>query len=554
MVLPGAEAPPLLLRFRVEGEERSYTVSAPRVSVGRGLDNRLVLPDPSVSRNHAEIVRGASTWTVRDLGSTNGVAVNGEAVTESLLSAGDRLRFGSVDVTVERAAETVLPEEADESESTILNATIVRRLEDLPPGLLAGGAAQKRMALEQAYGNEVFGYLTRLAGGLLTTDSLDQVLREVMDVAFEALPVDRGFIFLRPTPVGGGDEEFTRPGTEVGDEGGLRCALSRRGEQVEVGPDLEAPVSRTMLQAVVHKRVALVTPDAAGDQRLAGAESVLLHQVRSALAAPLWSGRRIVGVMLLDSPSRVGNFTEQDVELATALANFAAVAIERIRFAEGVEHERSLRSRLERYHSPAVVGEVLSAGPHGLAEPRETEVTVLFADLVGFSTFAEMAEPREVTDLLRRFFHESVEAIFEAGGTLDKFIGDCVMAFFGAPVAQPDHARRALAAAGAIRRAVAAWCDERRAAGQAPVAVRLGVNSGPVVVGEVGSERRVDYTVLGNTVNVAARLEAYAAKPGDVVLSEATRAAAGEGLAVEPLGALRLPGLATPVTAWRLGD
>jgi adenylate cyclase len=156
-----------------------------------------------------------------------------------------------------------------------------------------------------------------------------------------------------------------------------------------------------------------------------------------------------------------------------------------------------------------------------------------------------------VARLLEGFFDRAVEAIFAAGGTLDKFIGDCVMAFFGAPVAQPDHARRALAAALAIRRAVDGWCAERLAAGQAPVAVRIAVNSGPVVVGEVGSERRVDYTVLGNTVNVAARLEAYAAKPGDVVLSEVTRAAAGGDLAVEPLGALRLPGLATAPPAAR---
>ncbi|HMB53891.1 MAG TPA: adenylate/guanylate cyclase domain-containing protein, partial [Thermoanaerobaculia bacterium] len=504
-------APPLVIRFLAEGEMRTFTLTGTRVSIGRGLDNRLVVPDPSVSRSHAEIRNLGGRWFVRDLGSTNGVGVNGEALTEGEIGIGDRLRVGSVDMTVEGPADAP---EADEEEpdTTLLNATIVRRLEDLPIGLFGGPAAEKRQALEQAYGNDVFRYLTRLAGSLLTTDALDQVLRQVIGVAFEALPVDRGFIFLE-------SGEATT---------GLTCRLARHGEEVETGEALEAPVSRTMLRAVVERRVALVTPDAAGDDRLVGAESVLLHQVRSALAAPLWSGQSVVGVMLLDSPSRVGTFTEQDVELATALANFAAVAIERIRYAERVDRERNLRARLERYHSPAVVGEVLSHEVvGGKVPPKEAEVTVLFADLVGFSTFAENAEPGEVTSLLDGFFDRAVEAIFEAGGTLDKFIGDCVMAFFGAPVAQDDHARRAVAAAAAIREAIATWSAERQAGGYPPVAVRVALNSGPVVVGEVGSDRRVDYTVLGNTVNVAARLEAYAAKPGDVVLSEATRQAVG---------------------------
>ena len=159
------------------------------------------------------------------------------------------------------------------------------------------------------------------------------------------------------------------------------------------------------------------------------------------------------------------------------------------------------------------------------------------------------------------------------GGTLDKFIGDCVMAFFGAPVPQADHARRALRAAQAIREALAGWNRRRGEAGQPPVAVRMALNSGPVVVGEVGAERRVEYTVLGNTVNVAARLEQYAAEPGDVVFSRATLEAAeaaddktlpGEEapadaqrpparpIRSEALGPLQLAGLSRPVEVYRL--
>jgi adenylate cyclase len=210
---------------------------------------------------------------------------------------------------------------------------------------------------------------------------------------------------------------------------------------------------------------------------------------------------------------------------------------------------------------------VLSRARSGRLEPKQAEVTVLFADLVGFSTYSETAAPEEVAELLDRFFNDAVDAIFDCGGTLDKFIGDCVMAFFGAHVPQADHARRGLTAARAIRGAVEAWNAERSAAGRPPVAVRIALNSGPVVVGEVGAERRVEYTVLGNTVNVAARLEQYAARPGDVVFSEATLAAAeaadevtraGERpvatppIHADPVGPLQLAGLKTPVNVYRL--
>jgi len=562
----------LCFRYLVEGEARAIELGGSEITIGRGLDNRLVLADPSVSRGHAVLRRGDDGWTLHDLGSTNGIMINGQPVPQGVVQPGDTLRIGMVDVAVEAVAMEAPPVEEDPDEG-ILNATIVRRLEDMPGFAAAAGIgdtggvpagtgalrAVKRRALEAAYSNEVFGHLTRLAANLLTTDSLDQVLAEVMDVAFDAMPVDRGFIFLRPVQHG--------EGGGGGAAGELVCELARHGERMEPRPTVEVPVSRTLLRAVVERGVAVVTPDAVDDRRLAGAESVMVHQVRSALAAPLWSGQSIVGAMLLDSTSRVGDFTEPDVELATALANFAAVAIERIRYAERVEHERSLRARLERYHSPSVIGEVLSRARSGRLEPKQAEVTVLFADLVGFSTYSETAAPEAVAKLLDRFFNDAVEAIFEAGGTLDKFIGDCVMAFFGAPVPQMDHARRGLAAARAIRQAMATWNEERRRDGEPPVQVRVALNSGPVVVGEVGAERRVEYTVLGNTVNVAARLEQYAARPGDVVFSAATLAAAQAAdeatvpgqvpvdtppIRAEPVGPLQLAGLSTPVDVYRL--
>ena len=535
----------LLLRYVLEGEEHTHPLTGAtgaRVRLGRGGDNDVVLSDVSVSRYHAELVREADGWYVQDLKSTNGVEVNRVPVERAPLQPGDRLGIGVFDIGLEKTEpRDVRMPVVDDTGPVLTNATIVRPLADFAATYGLTGLAEKAaptaelVTREQTDADRRFGFLTRLANILIVAESVDEVLRRLLDIAFEALPVDRGFIHL--------DDG----------QGELECELMRIKDKVELRPAGEIPVSRTMLRAVIQERVALVTFDAQSDQRLSGGESIRLHQIRGAMCAPLWSGERIIGVMQVDSPFQVGVFSERDLDFLTTLANFAAVAVERIRWARQAELEKSLRNRLERYHSPAVVEEVLRQGAdEGLGRLKPAQVTVLFADLVGFTPFAESARPEKVADSLDAFLNLAVEAIFRAGGTLDKFIGDCVMAFFGAPVPQEDHALRAVRAAIEIQRDLSAWNRERTAQGLPGFRARVALNSGPVVVGDIGSARRVDYTVLGNTVNVAARLEALAAKPGDVVLGPETWRLLNGAIPAEPLGELQLKGLQQRIQAYRV--
>lgn len=539
----------LRLRFVVDGQNRSIPLNGDKVRLGRGGDNDVVLADVSVSRHHAELRRSAGGWSVHDLKSTNGVEVNRALVERAPLQPGDRLGIGIFELVFEavepplspppemllrpvEAPPPARPADSDEIAglASLGNATIVRPLADF------AALYPSPITTDQAYADRMFGFLTRLARILIVAESVDEVLLRVLDIAFEALPVDRGFILLS------------------GPNGELVCELARFKGRVELRPSGEVPVSRTMLRAVMRERVALVTFDAQSDQRLSGGESIRLHQIRAAMCAPLWSGDRIIGVMQVDSPFQVGAFGERDLDFLTTLANYVAVAVERIRYARQAEIERQMRSRLERYHSPGVIEEVMrgTEAGEGLQGLREAQVSVLFADLVGFTSFAESSRPEEVAGLLDVFLNLAVEAIFRAGGTLDKFIGDCVMAFFGAPIPQPDHAVRAARAAVEIQRGLAAWAAERAAQGLPGFAARVAVNSGPVVVGDVGSARRVDYTVLGNTVNVAARLEAFVARPGDVILGPETHRLLDGALPTEPLGEFQLKGLQQKITAWRV--
>jgi adenylate cyclase len=541
------------LRGFVEGRERLVPLEGAEVQLGRGSDNDVVLPDFSVSRKHATLRHEDGGWFLYDLRSTNGVQVNGVTVKKAPLRDGDQVKVGIFEFVVEGRPETPVgmatagarPPSGVDPTPSISSATIVRRLSDFSAdyGLEDATVAVKetadrevkRAALDQAYGNTVFSVLTRLARVLIQSNSVERVLEKVLAIAFETLQVDRGFILLE-------DEET----------GELRCELSREGERVMLRPD-DVPVSHTMLKSVMKERVALLTYDAQADQRLVTGESIRLHQIRSAMCAPLWSGDNIIGVMQVDSPFHVGTFNEGDLDLFTALANYAAVAVERIRYAEQAEFERQVRSRLERYHSPAVIDLVLrQEAPEGVRGLKPARVTVLFADVVGFTPLAENLPPEEVAEMLEGYFTHSVEAIFAHGGTLDKFIGDCVMAFFGAPVAQEDHAQRAVRAAVEIQRAIARWNEERAERGAAPVLSRIAINTGPVVVGDVGSNRRVDYTVLGNTVNIAARLEESAASPGDIVVGGATFEELDGSIQGEALGEIQLKGLQQRVPVYRI--
>lgn len=553
----------LQLRALIGGSPRTFPLLGEELRIGRGTDNEIVLSDPSVSRRHASVKKEGEAWFVVDMGSTNGIQVNQTPVRRAPIKLGDRVRVGIFELSVEGDEEEMAAAKAaqaaqsaagapkassvkgPDSQATVSSATIVRSLADFTAAYGGGGnlsetmiRQDKRKALDVAYESKLFGFLTRLARLLMTTDDPQEILVRVMDVAFEALPVDRGFILLR--------DDVT---------GVTRCALGRWKDRVEHHPQSEVPVSKTMLDTVMNDRVALLTYDAQSDQRLAGGDSIRIHQIRSAMCAPLWSGERISGVIQVDSPFHVGTFTEKDLDLLTALANYAAVAMDRLSYQREAENERQLRSRLERYHSPAVIDEILRGGGDtmgtGVRRLRQSHASVLFGDLVGFTSLSETSDPEVVADLLEGYFTHAVEAIFAAGGTLDKFIGDCVMAFFGAPVEQSDHAERAVRAALDIQKALFLWNAERRASGQPEAVARIGINSGPVVVGDVGSKRRVDYTVLGTTVNIAARLESIA-PPGGVLIGAETQRLLSPSFHTEPMGEHQLKGLTQKITAFRV--
>lgn len=494
------------------------------LTFGRSSENDIVLRDFSVSRFHARIDVEDGVARITDLESTNGVKINETLVASGPLAPGDRLCIGSFTLLVEDSAET---------QSGLSSATYLRPLSEFNEDYgLEGRPASVSSSAEIGGRQRVFEVLAQVGKTLIEVGELEPVLEQVMDVVFDELLVDRGFIVLLD---GEGDPK-------------LECFRTRESavDQPEV------PISTTILELVTRQKVAILTHDAQADQRFEAGRSIRIHQIRSAMCAPLWLRERVIGVIYVDSPLHVGSFSTADLDLLTALANYAAVGIERARLNERIQSERAARDRLERYHSPAVIEAVL--GDPGQEEPSVTlrETSIMFADIVGFTARCESLPPEEVAAFLNQFFSLAADAIFEFGGTLDKFIGDAVMAFFGAPLPQDDHAERAVRAALALTGSLEAWNRDRLADGADPIEIRVAIHSGPVVVGDIGSASRVDYTVLGNTVNIAARLEEFVATPGSIVVGESTHEAVKELFDTEPIGEVALKGLSKKIGAFRI--
>ena len=234
-----------------------------------------------------------------------------------------------------------------------------------------------------------------------------------------------------------------------------------------------------------------------------------LHEQQSAVKAIIVSAygdmanlRTAMNRGAFDFVTKPVDFSDLEVTIRKTLADIAKLReMDRLRAAA----ERA-RSNLSRYFSPNIV-EMLAAQDEPLGAVRRQTVAVLFVDIVGFTRMAEAMEPEAVVTMLREFHERMTAQIFACGGTVEKYIGDAIFAVFGIPAASDNDAASALRCADMMLAALAHWNDEREARGEATLAIGIGLNYGPAVLGDVGSEHSMSFTVIGDTINTASRLQ-----------------------------------------------
>jgi adenylate cyclase len=527
-------------------------VQHPVCTIGRAPDNAIVLDDPRASRYHAHIKSGdGGSFTIIDGGviqgqlrrSANKVFINGEAEVEHQLKNGDRVTIGASTLRFEQPPEerttdvryddkplghTQLLISANDVMSTVLKSD--------PP---VSPSRDKVLETLQRKAN-ILSALYEMSKTLGSVFDLNAIFAKATDVIFEATPADRVVALLADAGANGDFEDAKL----------TPIAMRARDDKLEAHAR-KLSIGRTITRKVMKERVALLSQDAASDEQFAGVDSIVSQGVRSTICAPLMTETRVHGALYADRLDPFAAFKPDDLELISAVAAQTAIAVENARAHERLAREEVARANYSRFLPEYVVKQMLE-NPDSFKLGGTTQtITILFADIRGFTRISEHAPPEKIVNLLNRYFSAMTDIIFAHGGTLDKYLGDGLMALFGAPTATPDDASNALNAAVAMQRRILGINQDLKGEGLAEIGVGMGLHTGEVIVGYIGSERRSEYTAIGDAVNTSSRLESNALG-GEILISDATAKAAHSRYKLLPREPITVKNRQQPVQLWEV--
>ena len=481
----------------ISSDERQEFELAPFNSIGRHPDNTIQILDRIISKEHAQVHRTGQGYTLRDLSSLNGTFIRGDRVNEISLSDGDEITMGSTRLLfVDKAPQedalhrvTIAP---GLTESHIRQRIAADSTEFLPEKKLANETVLRRDYERLRIGHE-------LAKSIGSELDLETLLSKILIKAFELVGADRGAILLA-------------------DESG---EMVPRIVRTREGKDENIVLSKTVMAEVKDNKAAVLSSDATMDSRFSSAHSIIMQGIRSTMTVPLLHRDELLGIMHVDSQIATNAFTEKDLQICTGMAAQAAIAIQNAHQAARIETEEKTRAQISRLIPPSVVEQVVKGELTLEKGGRLTEITMLYSDIRGFTAMSDGRPPGEVVNMLNEYFEVMVEVLFQHSGTLDKFVGDEIIGLFGAPIPLEDAPFRAICCALDMLSGLEEFNRTRAAENQAPIRIGIGINTGKVITGAIGSSRALQYTAIGDAMNVASRL-VNLAKPGEIIISEDT--------------------------------
>ncbi|HJT29692.1 MAG TPA: adenylate/guanylate cyclase domain-containing protein [Pyrinomonadaceae bacterium] len=518
-------------------------------TIGRAPDNTVVLDDPRASRYHAHINHSDNgNFTIVDGAVINGqlrrsankVFINGEPRFEQQLKNGDRITIGASTLRFEQPIEErttdVRYDDKPLGHTQLLisandvMSTVLRSKEEV-------SAPQQRDKVLEALQRKanILSALYEMSKTLGSVFDLNAIFEKATDIIFRSTPADRVVALLAEQD---GSENLTPIAMRARDN-----KLEAHARRLSIG--------RTITRKVMKDRVALLSQDAASDEQFAGVDSIVSQGVRSTICAPLVAETRVHGALYADRLDPFAAFKPDDLELISAVAAQTAIAVENARAHERLAREEVARANYSRFLPEVVVKQMLENPDSFKLGGVSQTITILFADIRGFTRISEHAPPEKIVNLLNRYFTAMTEIIFAHGGTLDKYLGDGLMALFGAPTATPDDASNALNAAVAMQRRMLGINRELHDEGFPEIGVGMGLHTGEVVVGYIGSDRRSEYTAIGDTVNTSSRLESNA-QGGEILVSDATAKAAHSRYKLKPREPIMVKNRQQPVNLWEV--
>ena len=516
--------------------------------VGRAVTSDIPIYDPTISRRHAEVSLTPEGVRVKDLGSSNGTFLNGARVTETDASENDVVTFGKVAfrvlaVTPASARPAVptpaTPLPADRGGKPPAGGTIVRQMPVSPSGNVpaikeirsSGGHLRVDAKGLQERQAQKLKLLLDISQELSKQQELDRLLEKVVDLTFQVMNVDRvSILLLDPTT-----KELVP-----------KISRSRTGDA-----NAAKVVPQSIARKVVDDRVAILSDNTAADDRFKG-KSIMIQSVRSAMCTPLLtSDQQVLGILYVDNQTAIHSFADEDLDFLMAFGGLTAVAIGNSQLSDRLRREALVLSNFQRYFAPNVAAQIAQSEGAVQLGGAKRPVVIFFSDIRGFTPMSETMNPDDVATFLTEYFTEMVEIVFEHSGSLDKFMGDAIMALWGAPIAHADDADRAMKCAidqlAALEKMNVKWKEKKRP----EIKIGIGINFGEVFAGNFGSDRRLEYTVIGDAVNTASRLCSNAG-PNEILIAEPFYKALKSPPKVEALEPMQVKGKSKKVQVYRV--
>jgi len=523
-------------------------------TIGRAKDNRIVLNDQRVSRYHAHLKSQGDSFAIIDgylsngqlRRSVNGVFVNQIRVEEVTLKIGDEIKIGGSTFRFQETSvgEQPVPDRVAYEDQPLGGTQLLMSAREImerrSSSSLEASVTTPDEINKLRRKSKILALLYEMSETLGSVFDREKILDKTTDLVFRGTPAERVVALL----VDGANPK------EAGEYALSPISIRVRDPKMKALTEKLA-ISRTITKKVLREKVAILSQDARDDEQFSGSESIVSQGVRSTICAPLVTESGVHGVIYADRLNPFAEFSSDDLELISAVAAQAAVAIETIKAHDRLAREEVARANYSRFLPDHVVQELLNKPDSFRLGGVNQLITVLFADIRGFTSLSEHRKPEMVVGLLNRYFSAMTEIIFAHSGTLDKFIGDGLMALFGAPKANATDAQNALRAAVAMQERMKILNEELVEDGFDPIEIGIGLHTGVATIGYIGSEKRSEYTAIGDTVNLAARLES-SAKRGTILISEATARASNNIYPLISMSPLTVKNRAQPVNLFEV--
>jgi adenylate cyclase len=525
-----------------DGKKGILELNKPVITIGRGNANDLVLNDSSVSRFHAVVKLRENAVVIADRGSTNGVVLGGKKIAqETEMQNGDVAVLGLYELRLEHVDEKGIFVRKAEFPSTInqiIRGGVARPvapadIQNIDIKESSSGIADlvgRLKSLERE--NYLLTVLYDAGKALNSKLSMDDISEQVVSLALRIEGVERGFVM------------FFDDSGEVSKQSEVRYRNPQNSANQPI------ILSKSVLEMIRTEQQPILIDDVSADERFSGSESIKISGLRSAMCAPLVGTNQLFGILYVDNLERTSAFSQEELNVFALVAAQAGAAIDNAMAHQKIAQGALQRSALERFLSPEVA-EMVVANPDIRLGGVNQKVSVMFADIRGFTPMSEKMGPEQVVEILNEYFTRVTDVIFDYGGTLDKYLGDAVMAVFGAPISKGNDAAHCVNAAVQIQRLLIELNRDAAARKWPELRVGIGVNTGIVTAGNIGSPRRIDYTVIGDTVNTASRLMSNAAG-GQILISQSTAEDLGDTFDLQRLPPLMVKGRSEPVQVFNV--